>query len=58
MSSQRSDGDQMSSDDSVKDKISSDESVKNGNITESEDDSKDKIIGGKKYGKSIVIFYI
>jgi len=48
LSVQGSDVDQKSSDESVKDEI----------VTESEDESKDKKIGGKKYGNSIVINFL
>ena len=45
----------MSNQGSDVDQKSSDESIKDDNITESDDESKDKKISGKKYGNSIVI---
>ena len=49
------DDDELSNQGSDIDQKSSDESIKDDNITESDDESKDKKIGGKKYGNSIVI---
>ena len=45
----------MSNKGSDEEQVSSDENEKDVTMSESDDESKDKKIGGKKYGKSIVI---